>query len=660
MGSAAAPDHFAVTNHRDPASGCVTTIPLSSRCFSRAWPWCAALALAAPTLLTAPAAAQNPLGKAKAPAVRPFAGTFTGEDLRLELAWHAETAAYRGTLTVDDDALAVTGTERGGAFAGTFRADGETYRFTLTTRGAKFVLQSDGEEHELVRQDAANPPAPAPQLPNAPQGGPDALGGVGIAFQPQDGKLVVAQLAPQSPAEKAKVPLGAVLRAVDGKRVDGLQLEAVRDLIRGKIGTFVTVTIETDSEVLDVVMQRAALPGNGGPAPQPGAPAPNEPPQPGAGPLAPAADGVLPEWLRTGVRVTWFSGSASLAGVSSALVQDDNGDWVDDQGRRYRQDQVSSTGGAGFTQYDFVHVSPTAIAVANTTYVFADAQLGTVQRVATNAFSGDQNGLGDVWVPPAKLQALREQESPGYRVRRVRYPLDGRTYDAVTTQSKSQGGFQRYTYDLATGLLLVHSSSTVGQGVMTPNPNGTSSQGAGATMIAHGHLRSVRRLELPWLGQKPPEWLQQGQRIPYSGTYGNSLAEGLMAPWRYAFSATIDRRLGDAFFATLRTQLDYGTGQPPQQGQSTTVYGPGSVASLWLDPRRIQNLQPGQVLDRDPITNWQVTFAGRDAQTATIVEQGPLESQSYTYDLRSGQLVASSVRQRQGPATLAIDVQLVR
>ena len=74
----------------------------------------------------------------------------------------------------------------------------------------------------------------------------------------------------------------------------------------------------------------------------------------------------------------------------------------------------------------------------------------------------------------------------------------------------------------------------------------------------------------------------------------------------------------------------------------------------------MQNLQQGQVLDRDPITKSQVTFAGSDGRTATIYEQGQLETQSYTYDLQSGQLVATSVRTQQGPATLQIDVQLAR
>ena len=63
------------------------------------------------------------------------------------------------------------------------------------------------------------------------------------------------------------------------------------------------------------------------------------------------------------------------------------------------------------------------------------------------------------------------------------------------------------------------------------------------------------------------------------------------------------------------------------------VYGPGSFANLFLDPPSLQRLQPGQVLDRDPVTGRQLSFVGSDGRTATIPAQGPLDQQSFTYDL---------------------------
>jgi hypothetical protein len=628
----------------------------------RTLPLAAALVLVGPVLLAVPAAAQNPLGKVKAQTLRTFAGTFQGDGVQLELAWNDKKSGYAGKLTVDGTALNVEATERAGVLNGKFRADGEDYEFTLQARADKFVLSSDGEQHELVRKGgkADNQPTPIPQ-----PGTSGNQGGVGIAFEPKNGVLTVAALAPNSPATKVKVPVGAILRAVDGKHIEGLQLEQVRGLIMGEIGSLVTLTLETDTEVLDFVIQRAALPANG-PAPDPRVPgqegghqAPgalgNDTEQP-----APLGNGALPAWMKSGMRVTYFSGSASIPGVGTSFVEDDNGTWTNPAGQKFRPEAMQSTGGAGYGQYDFVSVSPECIAVNYTSFVFADAQLATVARASNTAYAGDQNSLGDVWINPTKLRAMREEESPGYRVRRLRYPLDGRTYDAITTQTKGQGSYTRYTYDLETGLLLAHSQSSVGKGVLTPNPNGTSQMGEGVTTIVHGHLLSLRELKLPWTGQKAPQWLRQVQQMRYAGTYKNSLAEGVMAPWAYSFAVNFDRKVADCAFATLNMRLEYGGGTQPQDSQSTAVYGPGAIANLWLDPRTIMNLQQGQVLDRDPITKAQVTFAGSDGRTATIVEQGQLQTQSFTYDLQNGQLVATSVRTQQGPATLSIDVQLTR
>ena len=54
------------------------------------------------------------------------------------------------------------------------------------------------------------------------------------------------------------------------------------------------------------------------------------------------------------------------------------------------------------------------------------------------------------------------------------------------------------------------------------------------------------------------------------------------------------------------------------------------------------------------------SFAGSDGQHASILEQGPLEQQSYSYDLQTGALVATSSRHQQGPAVLSIELQAVR
>ena len=71
---------------------------------------------------------------------------------------------------------------------------------------------------------------------------------------------------------------------------------------------------------------------------QPGQPTTNQPV---------ASNSALPAWLKTGARVTFYAGSATLPGVSSTLVEDDQGNWVDGNGncRVGKIHQLESLGG---------------------------------------------------------------------------------------------------------------------------------------------------------------------------------------------------------------------------------------------------------------------------------------------------------------------------
>lgn len=400
---------------------------------------------------------------------------------------------------------------------------------------------------------------------------------------------------------------------------------------------------------------RGPLPPAGQAPRDPGQTVPGPAPTDGAAPADSAATGDFPAWLRPGARATYFAGTATLPGVTTQLVPSDDGGWVDGNGNRYSEEKVPSTGGGGLNQYDFVHVAPDCVAANMTSLVYADAGLQTVTRAHVLAVVGDGNGLADLWVPPRKLRAMAEQETAGQRVRRMQYPMLGRTFDAIVVQTKGDSGYQRYTYDLDTGLMLVFSASTTGAAVLTPNGD-RASTGAGATTIATVMLRDLRQVTLPWTGQRAPKWLQDGQRFVYSGTMRNSLTEGL-APWRYEFAVQVQRRFGIAALAKVATNVDYGAG-PGAPIEGNRVFGPGGFAGLWLDPSKLEGLQAGAVLDRDPTTGWQLTFVGSDGRNATIAEQGPLDQQSYTFALQSGMLVATSSRQQQGPATIAIDLQL--
>jgi len=625
------------------------------------------LTAVASTLLAAPPQGPPAVPAAVAPS---FAGEFAGDGIALELVPGAKEGAYSGTLTFQGQRYPCSGTAKGATLDGRFTADGAEYRFVLTRRGDEATLVSDGSSYTLRAQAAPpqgrNPLAGGADPARAKANGEAATGGVGIAFRLDDAAgWVIEQVAPGGSASKQHLRPGMVLHAVDGKSVRGLSREQVRTLCTGPVGSMVTLTVETKDEVLDVVVQRAPLPGQGPalaegavPGRAPGeANGPGVPARAGGVPAAPAAAS-LPSWMQTGTRVTFYSGSASLPGVTTTLVEDDQGNWVDQNGRRYSTQDQAGSAGAGYTQYDLAYVGDDGIAAQMNNYVFMDAQLGTTVLTTTQGYVGDRNGLGDVWIHPARLAAMQEQETRGFRVRRLRYPLNGREYDAITTQSTSAGGFMRTTYDLETGLLLVLSSSTVGRSVLTPNPNGTSSTAAGVTTIVSVRLIGVRRLQLPWAQQALPPWLQAGSQWHYRGTSRNSLAEGLLAPWAFEAVIGIDRREPHFATAKVTTRLDYGTGAAPQESASERVVASGLIGGLYVDPAVLERLQEQQVIDEDPVTRRRTFVAGRDGGTVTIRESGPLDLGSWTYDTRSGRLVGIGAQQRQGPATITIEAQI--
>ncbi len=97
--------------------------------------------------------------------------------------------------------------------------------------------------------------------------GPEVVGGVGIVITGQrtdagDGiALVVGELLDEGPAAAAGIREGDRLTHVDGAPIAGLSLEKVVDLIRGKPGTEVKLTVQRAGQEgpMEFTMKRAAL-----------------------------------------------------------------------------------------------------------------------------------------------------------------------------------------------------------------------------------------------------------------------------------------------------------------------------------------------------------------------------------------------------------------
>jgi hypothetical protein len=120
----------------------------------------------------APRAGGNPLAQS----ADPFTGTFTGDQIALELSRRG--TGYAGTLTVQGQAYPATATAQGNRLAGTFTVAGQQYQFQAQLQNDQLMLVSDGATYQLAR---AGGGAAAPANPLAAGGGRAGGGGGGSA-----------------------------------------------------------------------------------------------------------------------------------------------------------------------------------------------------------------------------------------------------------------------------------------------------------------------------------------------------------------------------------------------------------------------------------------------------------------------------------------------
>ena len=91
---------------------------------------------------------------------------------------------------------------------------------------------------------------------------PDYVG-VGIWLRSDDGRVIVAQVTPQSPAAKAGLRPADQILAVAGQATAGQPAPIVAAALRGKVGSTVAVRYQRESTAVTVVLQRAHVPAAG-------------------------------------------------------------------------------------------------------------------------------------------------------------------------------------------------------------------------------------------------------------------------------------------------------------------------------------------------------------------------------------------------------------
>ncbi len=78
--------------------------------------------------------------------------------------------------------------------------------------------------------------------------------------QDRAGHFIVQRLEPQGPSERSKISVGDRLLKVGRTQVDGLRMEEVVKLIRGKVGSKVRLKLRSESRTHSVVVTRKSMP----------------------------------------------------------------------------------------------------------------------------------------------------------------------------------------------------------------------------------------------------------------------------------------------------------------------------------------------------------------------------------------------------------------
>jgi hypothetical protein len=197
--------------------------------------------------------------------------------------------------------------------------------------------------------------------------------------------------------------------------------------------------------------------------------------------LLPALRGApAPAWVQPGVRLTYYSAAASIVGGRHTYAEDENGNWIDPTtGKHYRQEEVASASGQGFTQVNVAALDRAVALLDIRIYSILDANVRTPPITMGCSGAITLPGAGsDYWVNPEVLQAAVGLEGSGTKILRTGFPINGQTHSAIRIQFDSASSQQDWIYDEQTGVLLHSGSSTVGQGIQGPVAQGDSRQGS--------------------------------------------------------------------------------------------------------------------------------------------------------------------------------------
>jgi hypothetical protein len=359
----------------------------------------------------------------------------------------------------------------------------------------------------------------------------------------------------------------------------------------------------------------------------------------------------------TTTRLTFYASSAIISGSVQGLTPDLNGDLTDPAtGRKFSRYDVPSAGGHGYTQVDIVYADD-QVCVGSVAILNLDVLTNTLSTVATSGFVTPSDACADYWVAPALLDQNQAFITPGLTVTRGQIQRNGATVEVVGHRTVGPSSTSQATYELATGYLLVASTSAQGGSIATLGPGNVVTQGAGSSTLTFTELVNVRQYQMPTSSAVLPDHVRAVRELVYDCVSGTRMAQAvseLACNTRFTVEAS-----GPQWLALKAvTQLQNPITNIPDVSEASAVVAMGMSGGLFVAPEVLRTLRPEQQVDFDPITNVRTVVQGVTSSTVTVAILSSAENTWLVYDIASGWLLETYQERVAGPATTYLRLRL--
>jgi hypothetical protein len=342
-------------------------------------------------------------------------------------------------------------------------------------------------------------------------------------------------------------------------------------------------------------------------------------------------------WLHEGMVLTYTWYAARAPGNGSDYQEDEHGNWVDSNGRRYSRSTQQGTSGSGWNEITVACIDgqKAVLSIAD----FGDAgALGNNQPVPMQdgrSYVASVADPGDFWMDPGKLSTLHSAPAERVLVTHAPWTGGGRSIDAVRVQVVKEGNYSDHVFDAKTGLCLHFAGSVQGA---APRLVGPGDFGQGDTTLTHGDFVSTHDLSIPWALEAPPDWVQVVRALHYQGSW---VSRGPLPTVPNTISIDMEPLTrGRGWIELASTVSSEMRGMPrTAPDKSRLAAGRSQFGGLWAGPGALAKLQQGQVLDEDPVTKMKTYVARIDEHSVLISSVNAAGELDSEYDSHTGMLI---------------------